>query len=344
MKKLGMAIIATSIVCLGAASTIEAAPQTVELDTHLQGSPDSAGPVATPAPLTAGASYYVIVSGTMSIWPASQWSLSGRMCGEPEELPMFESPGALNGPVGWDAETVFAVPPYVNFYTFPCTASEIPFLSTEHTRVGFELSISGSSGFMHAVPVGGAPSTPTADHTYTYAVTGTGQPASFRFIDDPVSDDYGVFMIKVLTAAECAAVNCEGAAIAASKEASSTTPSSAVTTADLGGKGEVKSSKIVKLPAKCYSLRHFPIHFRVPRGVVIDHVVEYINGHLVHSFSKSVTADIVRAGVNLHGLPLGTFTLELRVTTSRGEVLRTIRTYHTCVPGKRQPPKKSHKG
>jgi hypothetical protein len=334
MKKLGTAIIATGIVCLGAASSVQAVPQRVVLDTHLQGSPGAAGPVTTVAPLIAGEGYDIIVSGTASIWPVSQWSLSGSACGASEELPMFESPGTNNGPVGWDAETVFAVPPGANFYKFPCSPSEIPFLSTEHTRVGFELSTSGDSGFVHAVPLGGAPRTPTADHTYTYAVTGTGQPALFRFLDDPVADNYGVFMIEVLSAAECSAINCEASAIAASEEATSS--ASSVANSDLGRNGEVKGSKIVTLPAKCSSLRHFPIHFRVPRGVAIDHVAEYIDRHLVHRFSASVTAGIVRAGVDLRGLPTGRFTLELRVTTSRGEVLRTTRTYHTCISHRRR--------
>jgi hypothetical protein len=318
--------------CLGTAAGAQAA-QTVTLDTHVEGAPGSAGPVATTAPLIAGARYYVIVTGTMSIWGAARWSAPGTQCGASEELPMFESPGSVNGPVGWDAETVFAVPPGVNFYNFTCVPSQIPFQSTKHSPGGFQISVVGAGGFAHVTPVGGELRTPTANHTYTYAVIGSGQSASFRFVDEPVTDDYGLFAIRVLTAEECAATNCEGTAKAVSEAASSA--GGAETTSDLTAKGEVKSSKTIKLPSVCHSVRHFPIHFQIPRGVKVAKVAEFINGHLVRSFSPSVIAHIVKAGVNLRGLPAGSFTLELRVTTTRGQVLRTIRPYHTCKPGKK---------
>src|ERR1039458_8424573 len=198
MKQLGTAIVATCVVVLCGASAVQA-DQTVELNTHIQGSPDAAGPVSTATSLIAGEHYDVVITGTMSIWGATQWSAAGSQCGASEEQPLYPSPGAVNGPVGWDAETVFAVPPGVDFYSFSCVSSQIPFLSTAHSPGGFETSVSGAGGFAHLTPIGGNRSTPTAGHTYTYAVTGTGQPASFRFVDDPVTDDYGIFMIKVLT-------------------------------------------------------------------------------------------------------------------------------------------------
>jgi hypothetical protein len=324
MKQLGTAIIATCVVFLCGASAVQA-DQTVELNAHLQGSPDAAGPVSTATPLIVGEHYDVIVTGTMSIWGATQWSAAGIQCGASEEQPLYPSPGVVNGPVGWDAETVFAVPPGVEFYSFSCIPSQIPFLSTTHSPGGFETSVSGAGGFAHLTPIGGNRSTPTAGHTYTYAVTGTGQSASFRFVDDPVTDDYGIFMIKVLTAAECTAIDCEAAAAASADH--TITPTTAK------GSGGVLGTSVVRLPSKCYSRRSFPVHFRVPRGVTVANVAEFINGRLVQTFSASIAAHVVKAGVNLKGLPAGKFTMELRVTTSRGQVLRTIRTYHTCKPG-----------
>lgn len=320
--RLRMATVLACASCL-AGPALAQAETALELDTHVPGSAESAGPISTPAPLAAGSHYDIIVSGTMSIWPASQWLAKGTVCGAAEEGPMFPSPGAENGPVGWDAETVFAVPPDVNFYAFSCVPAQMPFQSTEHSPGGFQIQVNGGSGFHHMAPIGGERKTPTATHTYTYAITGEGDPVAFRFVDDPVSDDYGVFKIKVLTAAECAAINCE--------EAASTSSDQTVPAGSTGvGSGGVLSSSVVHLPTQCHSRREFPVHFRVPRGVEVAKVVELINGRVVHSFSASVARHIVKAGVNLRGFPAGTFTLELRVTTTRGQVLRTIRTYHTC--------------
>lgn len=331
MRQLGKAIAAACVVCLCGVSGAQA-NQTVMLDTHVQGSAAAAGPVSTAGSLVTGAHYYVTVAGTMSIWGATQWSASGTQCGASEELPMFPSPGTVNGPTGWDAETVFAVPPGVNFYNFSCLSSQIPFQSTVHSPGGFQLSVSGVDGFSHVAPLGGERSTPTANHTYTYVVTGDGQPASFRFVDEPVSDDYGVFMIKVLTAAECAAINCEGAAAAAEDQ----------TVSPAKGKGEVRGTSLVKLPTGCLSRRSFPVHFRVPQGVKVAKIVELINGHPVRSFSAKTAAHVVKAGVDLRGFPAGTFTFELRVTTTRGQVLRSIRTYHTCKPSKKHSSSSHH--
>ena len=61
------------------------------------------------------------------------------------------------------------------------------------------------------MPVGGERGAPTAGHTYTYEVAGTGAPASFRFLDDPVAD-YGIFKIEVLDTAECEAIGCKESA------------------------------------------------------------------------------------------------------------------------------------
>jgi hypothetical protein len=324
-RQLGMALLVSCAASLGVTSMTQAA-QTIALDTHVEGSAEAAGPVASPLVLTTGERYYVIVTGTVSIWPASQWSAAGSACGASEDFPEFPSPGATNGPVGWDAETVFAVPPEVNFFHFTCVTSEIPFQSTQHSPGGFQLSTAGS--FAHMTPIGGERSTPTAEHSYTYQVIGSGAPAAFRFVDDPVSDDYGVLMIKVLTAAECAAIGCEASAAASADQ--TVVPTT-------GGKGAVLGASLVRLPSRCYSRRSFPVHFRVPRGVAIVKIAELINGHLVRSFGAKVSKRLVTAGVNLKGLPAGTFTMELRLTSSRGQALRARRTYHTCRPGHKVP-------
>ncbi len=330
MGKLGTAIVAAFVICL-ATGTAAQAEQQLTLNLQDEGSKGAAGPVLT-APLAAGAHYYAIVTGTGSIWAASQWSAPGIACGASEELPTFESPGVINGPVGWDAETVFAVPPGVNFYGFSCVPSKIPFQSTTHSPGGFQISVSGVGGFAHATPLGGERSTPTSGHSYTYSLIGTGLSAGFRFVDEPVADDYGEFMIKVLTSAECSAIDCEGSAAASNDQ---------IVSASTTGSSGVKGTSLIKLPRACRSRRSFPIHFRIPRGVTVATIQELINGHLVHSFGTTTSAHVVKAGVNLRNFPAGTFRLELRVTTTRGQVLRSIRTYHTC--RKKMTPAKKHR-
>src|SRR3954463_10154746 len=81
---------------------------------------DSRGPDVSSSPLQSGAVYYVRVAGTASIWPRSQWTLQGTTCGAAEAGPMYPSPGVTNGPVGFDADTIFGIPPGVPFYNFRC--------------------------------------------------------------------------------------------------------------------------------------------------------------------------------------------------------------------------------
>src|SRR5690349_359574 len=125
---------------------------------------DSAGgEVNTAQPLSAGASYIVRVTGTASIWRIGQWSQPGTFCGVPEASPMFGSPAtARSGPVGWDAETVFAVPPKVNFRGFRCVPAQMPFHSTRQSPGGVRFNTGG--GFQHLEPIGGPFEVPRADH------------------------------------------------------------------------------------------------------------------------------------------------------------------------------------
>jgi hypothetical protein len=60
---------------------------------------------------------------------------------------------------------------------------------------GFQIDT--GSGFGHREPDGGPFSAPTRSHKYRYVVTGQGAPASFRFLDTPNDDNYGVLKISV---------------------------------------------------------------------------------------------------------------------------------------------------
>lgn len=163
----------------------------LSLDTFSQGGPNV---VSTSKPLAAGAPYTVKVDGTVNIEPIRDWSHPGG-CGTPDKKPKHKSPGVTNGPVGWDAETVFAIPAPFSRPGFACIAGAVPFHSTKWYAGGFQINT--GAGFGHREPVDGPFSAPRSSHQYTYVVTGSGSPASFRFADFPNDDNYGVLSVHV---------------------------------------------------------------------------------------------------------------------------------------------------
>jgi len=153
-----------------------------------------AGPVHTHGTLPAGSLYVAEVSGAISYWsrkqfkePSGEWD---TICGEPLK--------SLRGPLGLDAEFVFARP-----WTSPC-----PEPLPGHWE-NFELSAGGT--YAHPLPFGGPFSTPTPGHKYSYALVGAGGPAMFRLRDMPnghpaTADNYGFLRIHVrkALASDCA--------------------------------------------------------------------------------------------------------------------------------------------
>ena len=166
--------------------------QTVQLDTHSTGLAGSAGAVSTDDLLGLGKLYVVEASGTWSKWKASSWTVA-TPCGSPEPQPVFPSPGATNGPVGLDAETLFGA---------RSTGGSCPGMPTHQGGLLMRFT---ESDFRHYEPFGGKKITPTADHTYTYGVVGNGLAASFKIADRPVEDNYGILKLRVrlATADDC---------------------------------------------------------------------------------------------------------------------------------------------
>lgn len=311
---LGMLAVALLLASAAPAPAI----QTLQLDTRvvLGSKPDVAGPVTTAQPLAAGQTYFAVITGTASIWRPSLWAEHGTPgpCGTPENAPLTPSPGVTNGPVGLDAETVFAIPPRIMFQDFKCGTQPFPFDTILHTTGALQIDV--GNGFSHTEPLGGPYNTPRSDHTYTYQLTGTGAPVSFRFMDFPLADNYGVFTMQVLTAAECAAVSCNGSPM---------TPATTTTAA-----GGVAGSHVVQAPQSvtCKSRRHFIVHFFVRHGVKIAQVVVFVNGHLI---GRAMGTPTVRTPLDLRGLPRGAFVLDMRGVSSRGVLFADERRYHTCV-------------
>ncbi|HLH14219.1 MAG TPA: hypothetical protein VKV16_05475, partial [Solirubrobacteraceae bacterium] len=140
--------------------------------------------------------YVAVVQGTFSYWKASNYTKPQRpwtkVCGTPEPAPQFSSAGG-SGPVGMDAEFVFARP------WLPRLCAKLP----EH-RSRLQM-YTGAGAWAH--PNALTPVTaPSPDHLYEYAVVGEGRRVSFRLRDWYLRDNYGSLSITLRTAsaADCA--------------------------------------------------------------------------------------------------------------------------------------------
>jgi hypothetical protein len=103
----------------------------------------------------------------------------------------------------------------------------------------------------------------------------------------------------------------------------------------------------ISLPSarKCFSRRVFQIHVQDPKYDPLKEVVVTIRGRRVAVVRRG---KVLAATINLKGLPRGTFTVKIRLTTVLGHSLSGSRTYHTCAKksshsGKHKPrPRKAH--
>ncbi|RZS91605.1 hypothetical protein EV189_0852 [Motilibacter rhizosphaerae] len=129
----------------------------------------------------------VEVRGTFSRWAAGVWFQRGR-CGRPEASPQFPSAIAAQGPVGEDAEVEYA-------QSYTCDPKD----STLPRHLG-DLLIDAGSGFTHVEPLGGQPTKPASQHTYSYVVPGQGHRLGFRVRDVNAADNYGQLQLFVRSA------------------------------------------------------------------------------------------------------------------------------------------------
>jgi hypothetical protein len=159
---------------------------------------------SSPGSLAAGAWYVAQVQGTASFSKPSQWlhpkKRHGRpavVCGTPEDAPLFPSPFAATGKVGFDPETMFAR----ITKTKKCSADPLP-------RTTRRFQINPKHTFFHPTPLDGRHTTPAADHSYAYPFQGLGVPLRLRQIDRPTYDNYGRFRVVIRRAvdADCAGV------------------------------------------------------------------------------------------------------------------------------------------
>ncbi len=157
------------------------------LDSYERRADGAAGPVRTARRLMPRARYRVTVQGTLSFYPQAMWMTppAGQVvCGTPEPRPMFVLAGQPAGPVGFDAETMFALP------TGPahCERLELP-------RPWKNFQMAAGRRFTH--PGSGTRTTPHRAHRYKYRVRGLGRPLRFRLVDSEATDNYGRLRISV---------------------------------------------------------------------------------------------------------------------------------------------------
>ncbi|HVG00724.1 MAG TPA: hypothetical protein VND68_12865 [Chloroflexia bacterium] len=159
----------------------------LKLDTYRQSKSEEGVAITSPYTLPVRQDALVVVTGTYSTWEASWWSEKPACKGVPEPEPMYKSevivrPGA-NGPVGLDAEFMFASPGRSEFY---CRlAEDAPIRSF----TPFQISTDGRTWKTLT-------SNYNSDHVYSYSVKGEGVPPRFRIADLIGPDDnYGVMLI-----------------------------------------------------------------------------------------------------------------------------------------------------
>jgi hypothetical protein len=101
---------------------------------------------------------------------------------------------------------------------------------------------------------------------------------------------------------------------------------------------------VIDLPSskKCVSRRKFRIRIRQPGGIKIQTALVFVNGKKVRVLKRKVFRKLRHvAGVNLRGLPRGTFTVRIVVLTTAGKTITGKRKYHTCTKKRKhkKPPK-----
>jgi hypothetical protein len=195
-------VLCTAVVGLGALVAPGAAGAVTFLDHFTLDSYRAGGAKFTPAATSRislqNGLYVAVVQGTFSYYgainyvvPQPPWTI---LCGTPEGAPQFSSAGGA-GPVGFDAEFVFARP----WTTEMCSQAKLPV----HWLNFQEKLGPGEWGHPATLTPQSAPS-PT--HSYEYAVTGRkGKKAAFRLYDIDTRDNYGSLHIslRAATAADC---------------------------------------------------------------------------------------------------------------------------------------------
>jgi hypothetical protein len=189
---LSIAFIIALVVILAACQT--GAGGTPSLDPVLIDSVDldsyslSPNPTATGPMLETGKPYRLLVSGNYSLLDLSLTTPFTLCKGISVSTPRHPSPSRINGPVFFDARYRFAM--WAGEEEACAEPTTLPLVSD-----GFQVSLDGGVTFNALTPAGGTGF--SAEHEYTYDVTGGGHAVRFRITDPIASDNYGVLKIDV---------------------------------------------------------------------------------------------------------------------------------------------------
>jgi hypothetical protein len=196
MKRLILALVTVAALGAPAASLATpqpAAPVLLSLNSHFDWHRSYTPPVVTKTSFAKHVYYIATVSGTFSYYPArdytapkSPWPI---VCGTPTS--------SAAGPVGFDAEFVFARP----WTKKSCRKHALPM-----TWPNFQASTDDDS-WTHPAILGSWPTMPTSNHTYSYVLKGQNEPFQFRLWDVDTTDNYGRLSITVrpANASDCTA-------------------------------------------------------------------------------------------------------------------------------------------
>jgi len=92
-------------------------------------------------------------------------------------------------------------------------------------------------------------------------------------------------------------------------------------------KAQTLPFKAVTPPVACTSKRSFTIHIQNVKQLGLVSAVVSIDGHV----KRKLSGKQLRTGIDLAGLPKGTFTMEIVAKRKDGRTVRGKRVYHTCV-------------
>jgi hypothetical protein len=191
LRRLALAV-AVPLLMVLAIPAVAAAAKPYYLNVYDKGKDPYAGPLATKK-LEKGVPYVAKVSGTFSFFDKQTWTGGTKYCGKTERKPVYKSKGRPNGQVDGDALFLFAN------IGLKCTTAPLVTATTFQVKT--------RNKYYKAIPIGGFPSAPTADHTYRLPLLGYGKKAKFRLFDDFTRDNYGMLRITIFkaTGTQCAA-------------------------------------------------------------------------------------------------------------------------------------------
>jgi hypothetical protein len=326
--------------CLGACAALPASasaeittPEELFLDSFKTPKSTVAGPVSTAGTLTNGKFYVAEVSGTIGVYLPRLWQAplppNRKVCGTPESAPDIPTVGRPNAPVGQDAEFVWAT---AVFTPTPCGTLPRPYSR-------FQVDVTGDeANFAHPTLVGGPLASPSANHSYSYLLAGTGTVARFRQADQNTADNNGQLRILVrqATLADCGS---NAACQATFPPGTTTTSTTQGSTGNVQGGGSSVSPGVTLPPAAkpCVSKRRFRIRLRSRKKDPLRSAVIRFNRRKLSAKRIKVrrTVTTFTAIIDLRGLPKGRYTVDITAKTKSGKTLFGKRVYRTCVKRRR---------